>query len=160
MAPKPTISRTGVYGIAIQNEEFLFVKQRKGPHAGKWDLPGGGIEPGETIERALRRELLEEAGMEFTAMTLFNNLTAISEGTDEKGNPYIFHQIGLVYHIHGISQSPQQIAEMEHAWIHPEKIEEERISPFVRQLLLYSGVKAEKACLFDLEEGSPEWIGM
>jgi len=30
---------------------------------GKWDLPGGALDPGETFDRALRREAREETGM-------------------------------------------------------------------------------------------------
>ena len=30
---------------------------------GKWDLPGGTLDPGETFDRALRREAREETGM-------------------------------------------------------------------------------------------------
>src|SRR5690606_6845147 len=47
---QPTISRVGVYGVAFQKERLLVIKQGKGPHRGKYDLPGGGIKPGETIE--------------------------------------------------------------------------------------------------------------
>lgn len=41
----------------------LLVRRRRPPAAGSWSLPGGRVEPGETLEAAVRRELLEETGI-------------------------------------------------------------------------------------------------
>jgi nucleoside triphosphatase len=63
----PILHRTIVVGI-VQNERGEYLICKKPPHRGvfpgQWGLPGGGIEPGERMEAALRRELREELGIE------------------------------------------------------------------------------------------------
>ena len=54
-----------VAGVIEKEGRVLIV--RRGANdtlAGKWEFPGGKIEPGETAEEALRRELREELGIE------------------------------------------------------------------------------------------------
>ena len=44
---------------------ILVCSRPAGTHmAGKWEFPGGKIEPGETAETCIRREIREELGME------------------------------------------------------------------------------------------------
>jgi 8-oxo-dGTP diphosphatase len=47
----------------------------EGPYSDLWEFPGGKIHAGETALVALKRELLEEIGIEATAIEPFMNLT-------------------------------------------------------------------------------------
>jgi 8-oxo-dGTP diphosphatase len=52
-------------GVLIDRDgEFLLTSRPPGKvYAGYWEFPGGKVEPGETVEQALRRELIEEIGI-------------------------------------------------------------------------------------------------
>jgi 8-oxo-dGTP diphosphatase len=50
---------------SLENPTRLLVARRTAPpqFAGMWEFPGGKVEPGESAEQALHRELLEELGV-------------------------------------------------------------------------------------------------
>jgi 8-oxo-dGTP diphosphatase len=52
-------------GVLIDAQgNFLLTSRPEGKvYAGYWEFPGGKVEPGETVEQALRRELHEEIGI-------------------------------------------------------------------------------------------------
>jgi 8-oxo-dGTP diphosphatase len=55
----------GVIGIIASAERLLMIRRAAGvAKAGYWCFPGGHIERGETSQRAIRRELREELGID------------------------------------------------------------------------------------------------
>ncbi|MEV1046687.1 NUDIX hydrolase [Streptomyces sp. NPDC049916] len=60
--PEPRVQL--VIGIIRQGNEILLVREGLGTDGGmRWSLPGGGVEDGELMHEALRRELREETGL-------------------------------------------------------------------------------------------------
>jgi ADP-ribose pyrophosphatase YjhB (NUDIX family) len=53
----------GVRGMAIDPEGRIFLIKHS--YVPGWHLPGGGVEPNESIRRALDREMMEEGNIEF-----------------------------------------------------------------------------------------------
>jgi ADP-ribose pyrophosphatase YjhB (NUDIX family) len=53
---------------------LLLIKRGHEPEAGRWSLPGGRIEPGESDEQALVREVREETGLTVTVGRLIGSV--------------------------------------------------------------------------------------
>ncbi len=60
--------RIAVTAAIIERDGRFLVAHRKpgGPRGSRWEFPGGKVEPGETDEEALERELREELGVSCT----------------------------------------------------------------------------------------------
>jgi len=67
--PKPFVDVAA--GLILRPDGALLLAERPGdkPWSGWWELPGGKIEPGETVLQALARELQEELGIQVTEAT-------------------------------------------------------------------------------------------
>ena len=50
--------------ICLRGDQVLLIRRGNPPRLGEWSLPGGRVEPGETLREAARRELAEETGVE------------------------------------------------------------------------------------------------
>lgn len=72
--PVPAVS------IAIvDGDRVLLVKRGRAPSKGLYAFPGGRVESGETLEQAVRRELMEETGLATGAVHLLELLDLEAE---------------------------------------------------------------------------------
>ena len=53
----------GVGGAVVRDNRLLLVRRASRRGRGNWQVPGGFVEPDETIEQAVVREVQEEAGV-------------------------------------------------------------------------------------------------
>ncbi len=102
MEKKPVLV---VDGIVMQNNKILLLKRKKDPFSGKYVLPGGHVEFGETTRNAIVREIKEETGYDVTVIA---TLGAYDDPLrDPRG-----HYVSLVY-ICAWSAGKKQIKEDE-----------------------------------------------
>lgn len=67
--------------VSDQAGRIVVVRRRNAPSAGRWSLPGGRVEPGETLVEAVRREVLEETGLMVAVHGLIGRID-IPDGDD------------------------------------------------------------------------------
>src|SRR2546423_1245303 len=60
----PDWPRCGASAAIFRDGAVLLIERAKGALKGRWSLPGGHIEPGETAQAAAIREVCEETGVE------------------------------------------------------------------------------------------------
>jgi 8-oxo-dGTP diphosphatase len=76
----------GVGAVVIAQGRIVLVRRAHEPLKGEWNLPGGGVELGETLQEACSREVLEETGLEVrvgAVIEVFDRITRDARGEVE-----------------------------------------------------------------------------
>jgi 8-oxo-dGTP diphosphatase len=66
----------------IQHEEQYLIMRRSPANdylPGTWDIPGGTVDPGETVAEAIKREVLEETGLEVEVLRVLHVFSNLSQ---------------------------------------------------------------------------------
>jgi 8-oxo-dGTP diphosphatase len=54
----------GIGGVIIEDGRALLIRRGSEPLLGHWSIPGGTLEIGESLQEGVKRELLEETGLQ------------------------------------------------------------------------------------------------
>jgi 8-oxo-dGTP diphosphatase len=118
-----------VGGIARDGTgRLLMIKRGRAPSAGLWSVPGGRVEPGESDETAVVRELREETGLEVSVGRHVGTVERPGAG-------------GVVYEIHdyavtavgGALEAGDDAADAR--WVSPAELREMPVAPGVLDAL-------------------------
>ncbi len=114
-------------GLVFENGRLLITQRPPGGHlAGLWEFPGGKLEPGESWEKALFRELHEELGIEVVVGREFCRVQ----------HAYTEREVRLRFFVCRIaSGSPRPIGCSAVSWVGPHELDRFEFPEADRQLL-------------------------
>lgn len=77
----------GVRAVVIDESDCVFLVRHT--YAPGWHLPGGGVEPGETLEQALAKELREEANIKMQGKATLHGMF-LNRGASQRDHVAVF----------------------------------------------------------------------
>jgi len=89
----PTAPVVGVGGVLIRDGRVLLIRRGKPPLYGRWVVPGGTVELGESLEQALVREMREETGLEVVPLEILT----VFDRIERDGDQVVYHYVIVDY---------------------------------------------------------------
>jgi 8-oxo-dGTP diphosphatase len=83
----------GVGGVVVHEGRVLLIKRGKEPLRGRWVVPGGTLELGESLEEALVREIGEETGVTVRPLEVL----IVFDRIDRDGDAVRYHYVIVDY---------------------------------------------------------------
>jgi ADP-ribose pyrophosphatase YjhB (NUDIX family) len=83
------------HAAIIRDNQLLVIKRGAPPAEGLWSIPGGAVDLGETVEECLKREVLEETGIEIAVDSFLRHVDVILR--DETTGDIEYHYVVLYF---------------------------------------------------------------
>ena len=115
----PGHPQVGVGGVVGWRGRVLLIRRAKPPLQGRWTIPGGTVELGETLHQALIREMAEETGLvvePLEVLTVFDRI-------QRDGREVEFHHVIVDYLCRRVSGEARAASDArEVAWAGPDEL--------------------------------------
>lgn len=129
----PEHPMVGVGAIIVQDGKILIVRRGSEPGKGKWSVPGGLVELGETVEQAVVREVREECGLDVEVDKLIDIVDSMT--FDKNGRlKYHFIILDFFVKIKGGKLRPGDDAK-EALWVPLEEVENYDLTKTFKEFL-------------------------
>lgn len=116
----------GVGALIFENGNLLLVERGHEPLKGWWSLPGGIVEAGEKLEDGIRREVLEETGLQVEPLSVFEIFERIIP--DAEGKPE-YHYVLIDYLCRPVGGRLEAASDVSRAaWVPEQKLREYRVT--------------------------------
>ena len=89
----PSAPIVGVGAIMVERGRVLLVRRGREPLKGRWSIPGGVLELGESLKEALVREVSEETGLEVEPVELVELVDRIHKQNGPEGERIRYHYV-------------------------------------------------------------------
>jgi ADP-ribose pyrophosphatase YjhB (NUDIX family) len=80
----PEVPRVGVGAVVLHKGQVLLVRRAANPSPGKWSLPGGLVELGESTIDAVKRELKEECAVDIQVVDVCGVITRVIRDAEDR----------------------------------------------------------------------------
>ena len=132
----PEAPIVGVGAVIVDRDRVLLVRRANEPSRGRWSIPGGTVELGETLARAATREVSEECGVEVTVGDVLSTFDMIQR--DAQGH-IRYHYVLIDLAARCVSGEPAAGTDvLEVRWVREAEFEELDIVPRLLPVLRHA----------------------
>lgn len=111
----PDAPLVGVGAVVIKSGKILLIKRAFPPGEGKWSIPGGLVDVGETLSTAVERETEEETGVKVKTLELINVFDMVDSDPDGRVRYHYVLVDFLVKPVGGKEAASEEVTEMK--WV-------------------------------------------
>jgi mutator protein MutT len=129
--PEAPIAGVGV--VVLKGDKILLVRRGQEPGRGRWGLPGGAIELGETVAQAAEREVDEECRVEIEIRDVIEVIDRIIPDDDDQIRYHYILIDLLAEHRRGDPIASSDAAEVR--WVVEKELDQLKLSPATSRVI-------------------------